>query len=749
MSRDLQRLLNVALDAKLSLAGDPAEFLRSLQLQEGWESGSLEEEGAEAESVSLDPESSSPSLSLPESFERDLTAEYVLKARDALRLPQTKPLLSSPARRDGGEVEGRLRNEVAALRAQLEERLDSLHGLEVSEASYLELRTRPPSQLTLRETALLRLGEVLVPLRRELEDAHVSLEEHRAALRTSSLTVEMQLEEMERQRRASEQALEGLRLEKLSAEASAAGLAQQLEREIALRRTNDEKAALFDEAAAELRRLREENAALVAGAERREALVGHLSESEAAARQSLADLAGARDRLQQDKDYLAAEVRELQRRCDSANRELETSVSRALGLEVRLAEVTDSLLVVQRTARTEAEERLEREVRRLREDSARELEQVRNNSRELVDRENRVLREARDAAEGELRRVSALLERQSEERLASERAAHQLAATQEAELSTLRSELRIKAFELSALGASLEDRSSQLRQTKAEVDLLQGEVSAHKTAIVELERNCELQVLRLTTELQGLKNRLETYSTWEQEMDSAVIHAAGGPEYATALESLLRSGKSGREGGLDIDRRVAQCVQLAQKLRIAEVKCSEQELIISELRAAVASMQSSVERNAVDSERMSRPASYLVKRLRDVEEELEREQSRRRELEEELVKASKSQKLVECERDDMRERLETVLRQREELETIRQALEQLREDNLAKEEEESLNEEENDVDAPILELPSLDPINKLQEIQSLGLTTEMIRRMTTPQTSTSEKRWLRRIIIED
>ena len=179
------------------------------------------------------------------------------------------------------------------------------------------------------------------------------------------------------------------------------------------------------------------------------------------------------------------------------------------------------------------------------------------------------------------------------------------------------------------------------------------------------------------------------------------------------------------------------------------MKCSEQELIIAELRAAVASMQSSVERNAVDSERMSRPASYLVKRLRDVEEELEREQSRRRELEEELVKASKSHKLVECERDDMRERLETVLRQREELETIRQALEQLREDNLAKEEEESLNEEENDVDAPLLELPSHDPINKLQEIQNLGLTTEMIRRMTTPQTSTSEKRWLRRIIIED
>ena len=756
MSRELQRLLGVALDAKLSLAGDPAEFLRSLRLQEGWEVGSAEGgEGAEAESLSLDPDldDSTPSLSLPESFEKDLTAEYILKARDALRMPQTIPTLAEPPRREWGAVEGRLRNEIAELRARLEERLDSLHGLEVSEATYLELRSRPESQLTVRETALLRLGDVLIPLRRELDGAHAALEEHKAALRTSSLTVEMQIEEMERQRRAGQQVAEGLRLEKLSLEATAAGLSQQLEREIALRKTNDEKASLFDEAAAELRRLREENASLVTTAERRESLVAHLTESEAAMRQTLADAIGARERLQQDKEYLASETRELQRRCDSLGRELESSVSRALGLEVRLAEVTDSLLLVQRTARSEAEERLEREVQRLREDSARELELVRSGSRELAERENRVLREARDAAEGELRRVSALLERQTDERIASERSARHLASTQEAELSSLRGELRVKAFELMALGAALEDRATQLRLTKADLELLRGEVAAHRSAIAELERSSEVQVLRLTSELDSVRSRLQTYLCWEREMDSAVLHAAGGPEFAFALDSLIRGGAASN----DVDRRVAQCVQLAQKLRTAEAKCSEQELLISELQAETAKMRTTIERSAVDAERMEKPASYLVRRLRDVEDELECERRSRLEAEAELTKSLTSLRLSEAERDDMRERLETVLRQREELETIRRALEQLREEQLVEEEEgEESSDDDVEAEPQVRRIgegggpggPSTD-VPAVPLIQSLGLTAEMMRRMTTPQRSPAEKRWLRRVVLDD
>jgi hypothetical protein len=80
----VQRLLDVALDAKLTLASDPAGFLASLRARaqddsESWDpSCSLDlEEEAEGQvgsdvSLALDPDDSSLALSLPGSFDRDL-----------------------------------------------------------------------------------------------------------------------------------------------------------------------------------------------------------------------------------------------------------------------------------------------------------------------------------------------------------------------------------------------------------------------------------------------------------------------------------------------------------------------------------------------------------------------------------------------------------------------------------------------------------------------------------------------------
>lgn len=241
--------MEVAMDAQLALATHPAQFLASLKVGESWDPSASEEDLSE--NVDFDI-SDSLSLSLPDSFDRDVGAEYLLKVRDALRMQRPEVRAPAAVRTSGTGVEGQLRVELARLRDQLNEKMDSLHGLEISEAAYLELRGRAEASLSLRELALLRLGDVVVPLRRELDQAHLSAEEYRAALQTSSLTVEMQLTEMERQRRGSERALEGLRMDKLSLEATADGLGAQLEREIKLRKTSEEKAALFDEAAAEV-----------------------------------------------------------------------------------------------------------------------------------------------------------------------------------------------------------------------------------------------------------------------------------------------------------------------------------------------------------------------------------------------------------------------------------------------------------------------------------------------------------------
>jgi hypothetical protein len=309
---EAQRLLNVALDAKLSLATDPAAFL--LRLHEATAADStVEEAAADNDSLDLDfnaDESSiSLSLSLPDSFDNDVSAEYMLKVKDAFQfrtasLAAQRPLYQGDPR--GSAVEGQLRNEIAQLKSQLQEKLDNLHGLEVSEAGYLELRNRPLASLSIREVALLRLGDVITPLRRELDQMHLSLDEYKAALQTSSLTVELQMGEMERQRRAAEQTAGGLRLDKMSAEATVAGLTEQLEREIALRRTTDEKAAMFDAAATELRKLQSENAELRSIVDKKEALLMQVVESESAARRSAGDMLRERESLALDKEVCCA-----------------------------------------------------------------------------------------------------------------------------------------------------------------------------------------------------------------------------------------------------------------------------------------------------------------------------------------------------------------------------------------------------------------------------------------------------------
>jgi hypothetical protein len=145
-SKEVQRLLDVALDAKLTLASDPAGFLASLRARaqddsESWDpSCSLDlEEEAEGQvgsdvSLALDPDDSSLALSLPGSFDRDLYPEYLLKIRDAMMFnkkgtPSVQPRATAPATAESRALEGELRVELSRLRGQLDARIDSLHGL--------------------------------------------------------------------------------------------------------------------------------------------------------------------------------------------------------------------------------------------------------------------------------------------------------------------------------------------------------------------------------------------------------------------------------------------------------------------------------------------------------------------------------------------------------------------------------------------------------------------------------------------
>ncbi|CAM9974196.1 unnamed protein product, partial [Ectocarpus sp. 8 AP-2014] len=73
-------------------------------------------------------------------------------------------------------------------------------------------------------------------------------------------------------------------------------------------------------------------------------------------------------------------------------------------------------------------------------------------------------------------------------------------AAHETAVGEVRSELRLKSFELSQLGVAHAEKCSSLRQAGLEVDMLKEQVAVHRAEFAELEAS----TTRKTSELQLL-----------------------------------------------------------------------------------------------------------------------------------------------------------------------------------------------------------------------------------------------------
>ena len=208
-----------------------------------------------------------------------------------------------------------------------------------------------------------------------------------------------------------------------------------------------------------------------------------LRRSEDSARKTADDSTRVKDLLQLDKSHLQQELRAAQSRLDEQTRTADAKQSQVLALEVKVAQLTDQLLTLQLTARSGFDERMDKEIQRLREESSREVEAMKASSKDIIDRENRVLREARTSLESECnqlrQRNDTLTQQMGHLQIAMNSMQHDKNST----IGELKAELKVKSFELTTLGVSLEEKSGMLRQAELELDVLRQELSAHKYVI--------------------------------------------------------------------------------------------------------------------------------------------------------------------------------------------------------------------------------------------------------------------------
>lgn len=543
---------------------------------------------------------------------------------------------------------------------------------------------------------------------REKEVFRVQAADARKQLELVRLEHDAQSVELMRVQKISGITEENQRLEIAALKDRCSRLNSMLEAETALRRTNEEKASKFELADDEVRKLRKEIVEVRSTMEQQAAAVAALQQSEDAARKAADDSTRLKDMLQMDKTHLQQEVRGLESRLDEKSRAADNSHAQALALEVKVAQLTDQLLTLQLTARSGFDERMDKEVQRLREESMREMAAMKETSKDILDRENRVLREAKTSLDNECNQLRQRNDTLSQQITALQSEMSVLHHEKNSVISELRAEVKMKGFELTQLGVSFEERMGQLRQGELEIDVLRQELTAHRAAMLRLEGETEAHRQKLQNELDQTQRRLHAYEALEEQIDEAVLRTAklnprtntgdadadtdGAGLLETVEESTQRLLHSVKGIPANPERRVRQAVYLAQKLLDTERQRDESQLEVSQLRKELHEARKQAEIAHENLSRAAQPTSYLVGKLREEESAKVGFINKCKVLENEVAKRKKAEFDALQEAQQLRDRLANVLRQRGELETVKVMLEQLH----AIEEQQHYDDDEDD-----------------------------------------------------
>ena len=315
---------------------------------------------------------------------------------------------------------------------------------------------------------------------------------------------------------------------------------------------------------------------------------------EAAAKVSERELSEVKQQAQlltHDKEYLAAQLAALQERCGTHEGTLLRRETRLTELKAEKEQLYHKLVAATAGAADSYSSRLDSEMSKWQQTTS----LAQGTIEQAHERQCAQLREARELGVAEIDKAHtrhAELQRSHDELLV--RCAEQHAAA-EVELTQLRSEVRIeafeanpnpepnpnpnpnpdpnpnpnpnpnqvriKAFEAERLSLQCEHSLAGSRRDGAECDMSREKMEVLKGAYYELQAESGQRIASLEAQLHGQQERLGTYDKMEHELDAAVASAGGGGGGSGPRIVVPTSAQ----------RRLDQCVRLSAQLLAAQV----------------------------------------------------------------------------------------------------------------------------------------------------------------------------------
>ncbi|XP_040440134.1 progesterone-induced-blocking factor 1 [Falco naumanni] len=538
----------------------------------------------------------------------------------------------------------------------------SLRDLELTDDCYEKLKSLPEDQLSIPEYVSIRFYEVVHALRKELSDLQMkkkSLTEELSGYKSQLKCLTESYEDERRNRSELEVRCQRLTLELADT--------KQMIQQGDYRQENYDKVKcerdLFEHELSELRRKYEilEVSHKAQAKERND-----LSKELATTQQSLS-------LLQKDKDYLNHQNMELSVRRAHEEDRLERLQIQLEDTKRAREEMYEKYVASRDHYKTEYEKRLQEELEKIRLKTNQEMEQLRSTSKEMYERENRNLREARDNAVAEkeraviaekdaLRKYDQLLEQYRQMQLGTE-----------SKVAELLHQIKLKSFESEHVQLVQQGTAKNLSQCQMECEKYQRKLEVLTKEFYSLQSSSEARVIELQTQNSEYQARLDTYEKLEKELDEIILQTAEMEDEVEA-ERVLFSYGYGANVPTTAKRRLKQSVHLARRLLQLEKQNS---LLVKDLehqKEQVTQISQELDRANSLLGQVQQPYKYLIETVQQRDSQISLQKERIMQLEKDVSLLNKEKTTLLRVKNQMAVDLERLLNHREELATMKQIL---------------------------------------------------------------------------
>ncbi|XP_066093148.1 progesterone-induced-blocking factor 1 isoform X1 [Saccopteryx bilineata] len=542
----------------------------------------------------------------------------------------------------------------------------NLRDFELTEEQYMKLKDFPEDQLSIPEYVSIRFYELMDPLKKEIFELQMKKNNLSEELTENKSQLKQLTETYEEDRRNYSELQN--RCQRLTLElADTKQLIQQGDyRQVNYDKVKSERDALEQEVN-ELRRKHEilEASHTIQAKERSD-----LSK-EVATLQHTVTL------LQKDKEYLNRQNMELSVRCAHEEDRLERLQAQLEETKKAREEMYEKYVTSRDHYKTEYENKLSYELEQIKLKTNQEIDQLRSASREMYERENRNLREARDNALAEkdravmvekdaLEKYNQLLDRYRELQLSTE-----------SKVTEFFHQSKLKSFESERIQLIQEETAKNLTMCQVECEKYQKKLEVLTKEFYSLQTSSEKRITELEAQNSEHQARLDIYEKLEKELDEIIMQTAE-IENEDEAERVLYSFGYGANVPTTAKRRLKQSVHLARRVLQLEKQNS---LVLKDLehqKDQVTQLSQELDRANSLLNQTQQPYRYLIESVRQKDSKIDSLKKCITQLEEDVSNLNKEKSALQQMKNQMALDLEQLLNHREELAVMKQILTNMR-----------------------------------------------------------------------